>query len=197
MFFPIKHLEKLTCKQNLNLFALQNVGQAESVLKESANKLKIWQSQGYAAEMSYMKRDVSLYASLNNILPSVKSVLTFIFPYQNKTSLEHLPREGFGRVAKYAWGEDYHDVIKKKLLAFVKELEQMLAKDFQFEYRVFADAVPILERALAAKSELGFIGKNSMLIRPSFGSYFFIAEVLCNIEFDEELYNFSPARIKA
>jgi epoxyqueuosine reductase len=95
-----------------------------------------------------------------------------------------------GRVARYAWGRDYHKVLRKRLEAFVKVVEAHLGG--AFEHRVFSDSVPLLERALARKSGMGFIGKNTMLIAPRLGSFLFLAEVLWGV--DVEMPPESPPR---
>lgn len=143
--------------------------------------LETWQREGFAGQMHYMQRPPLLFTDLENLLPSVKSVL-FVAAYYSQ---EPAPRRlhGYGRVARYAWGLDYHTVLKEKLNALVEVIERHLNK--KISYRIFSDAVPLLERALACDAGLGFIGKNTLLIQRGLGSYFFISEILWDVECQE------------
>ena len=139
--------------------------------------LRQWQDAGYAADLGYMKRDASLLASPERLFEGSGSIVCFAIRYS------HFPPEdlhpGFGRIARYAVGRDYHRVLKKKLKRFVARVSE--GEGVEINYRVFSDAVPLLERALARRSGLGFQGKNSMLIKPRLGSYFFLAELFWDL----------------
>jgi epoxyqueuosine reductase len=141
-------------------------------------KLKDWQSRGYAAGMSFMLRPPDLLCDPRRLFENTKSVLVFALYYDRSKAPQF--KKGFGRVARYAWGKDYHIVIKKRLKLLLERLKEVYSEEIEF--RVFSDAVPMLERAIAKNAGLGFVGKNSMLIKPKSGSYFFIAEILSNIE---------------
>ena len=149
-----------------------------SILEQDREKALAWQNSGYAAEMTYMQRSADLLSNPLMLMPEAKSIIAFCMYYE-RTQTPVLSR-GYGRVARYAWGKDYHKVIKKKLKKLVMNLNNR--SGVSFNYRIFSDAVPLLERGLAVKAGLGFIGKNSMLIRPKSGSFFFIAEILCDLE---------------
>jgi epoxyqueuosine reductase len=86
-------------------------------------------------------------------------------------------------VARYAWGRDYHRVLKKRLQRLLKRCAERFDEE-TLRWRIFTDAVPLLERALARSAGLGFVGKNTMLIRPGVGSYTFIGELLWNVEIE-------------
>lgn len=90
---------------------------------------------------------------------------------------------GFGRVARYAWGLDYHGTLKRRLQRVVRRLQRHLGR--RFDYRTFTDAVPLLERAYAVRAGLGFIGRNTLLIRPGVGSYLLLAELVSEVEVAE------------
>ena len=181
----LESIREHSVKLDLNLIGAVDCGSARTALSESGKYLSKWQSSGFAADMDYMKRDVELFTNPDNFLKNCKSILCFAVPYQSK-HLAVPSKKGFGRVARYAWGLDYHKVIKTKLGSLVEALKAKLTASQQLEVRIFTDAVPLLERVLAAESKLGFIGNNSLLIRPGMGSYFFIAEVLLNVELDPE-----------
>lgn len=160
-------------------YGLKAVGVASvERLEEELLRLARWQQQGCAAEMQYMQRPAELLASPRAILPSARSVISFTVSY---ASSPHPPlSRGFGRVARYAWGQDYHQVLPRALAAFAEGVKARIGP--ACEVRICTDSVPLLERALAAKAQLGFVGKSTMLIRPREGSFFFVAEVLTNVE---------------
>ncbi len=145
------------------------------------NSLKRWQSEGLNADMEYMKYKAEKYLDIKNLLPEAKSVLVFSIKYSSKKVGER--PLGTGRVARYAWGKDYHKVLKKRLKSFMDLYKNKHNKEPKF--RIFSDAVPLLERTLAKKAGLGFIGKNTMLIKPGVGSFFFLAEII----WDQEIEN--------
>jgi epoxyqueuosine reductase len=147
--------------------------------------LQSWQDQGHAAELRYMEREADLLASPLRLLPSARSIVVFGVPYDAVQVGALGPDEG--RVARYAWGRDYHRVLRKRLEAFVRGVEAYVGGSI--EHRLFADSVPLLERALARKSGMGFIGKNTMLIAPRIGSFLFLAEVLWGVDVEMPLRN--------
>ncbi len=166
-------LENLSAAHGLSVLGITDA----SCLEEDVQFLVKWQSTGLSGEMSYMNRPANLLTQPKLLLPEARSVITFAVRYE---SADPGPRpNGHGRVARYAWGRDYHTVLKERITALAESLKQNFNG---FTYRVFSDAVPLLERAIARKAGLGFIGKNTMLIRPGVGSFFFLAELLSNLE---------------
>ncbi len=157
--------------------AVVAVGDSSS-LEADKGLLEAWQAEGYAGELLYMERDAGLLASPRRLLPSARSVVVFGVPYDATPSRPLTVDEG--RVARYAWGRDYHRVLRKRLESFVSVVQGHLASDI--EYRLFSDSVPLLERALARRSGLGFIGKNTMLIVPKLGSFLFLGEILWAVD---------------
>lgn len=147
-------------------------------LEDEREHLESWQKSGFSGEMSYMARSAELLTNPLGLMPEGRTVLSFALGYDQRP--RGTLRAGFGRVARYAWGRDYHRVLKKKLGIFVERLTREIGAAFSF--RIFSDAVPLLERALAERAGIGFVGKNTMLIRPRTGSLFFIAEILADIQ---------------
>lgn len=145
--------------------------------------LSSWQAKGFAGQMSYMNRPVELFGNLAQFLPAVRSIISFAVPYLKGAILTVPP--GFGKVARYAWGRDYHEVIRERLQRCAERFEAICPG---LRWRVFTDAVPLLERAIGSAARLGFVGKNSLLIRPGLGSYFFLGELLLS----EEVEPFQP-----
>lgn len=138
-------------------------------------RLRHWQESGFAGEMNYLLRDPEERGDPTRFIPGVTTILIFAIPYRALPK-KPLPT-GYGRVARYALGKDYHRAIKKRL----QKLKSHISGTDGAIWRPVSDSFPILERAYAQKSGLGFIGKNTMLIRNTTGSFFFLGEVLTDI----------------
>ncbi len=139
-----------------------------------------WVGMGYAGEMSYLPRRADERKDLRSLLPDVKSVLVVIMNYyhpRRRESLDVPPDRGV--ISRYAWGDDYHDLMKKRLLRLLHWLESELGQEISG--RAYVDTGPILERELAARAGLGFIGKNTCLINHRFGSWVFLGELLLSV----------------
>jgi len=162
-------------------FDLVGVARAEP-LGEGGERLREWQEAGMAADMGYMLRPVELLSDPRKLQQSAKSVVSLGVSYYPGEHPENA--EGGGRVARYAWGRDYHEVIKEKLFRLRKELEEELG--VRIKARGFTDAVPLLERSAAQHAGLGFFGRNSCLINGGMGSYFFIADLIVDLELEPD-----------
>jgi epoxyqueuosine reductase len=149
-------------------------------LEVGGERLREWQEAGMAADMGYMRRPVELLSDPRKLQKSAKSVVSLGVSYYPG---EH-PENTGGRVARYAWGRDYHEVIKERLLRLRKELEEELG--VRIKARGFTDAVPLLERSAAQHAGLGFFGRNSCLINGRVGSYFFIADLIVDLELEPD-----------
>lgn len=170
----IKKLRELALEAGLSVVALTDL----TPLSESVKPLRSWQKSGYAGAMQYMNRNAELLTEAQKLLPEGKSALCVATFYTQQAA--PLRPQGYGRVARYAWGRDYHEVLKQRLEQFLQVVEAQLGRGIR--HRIFSDAVPLLERALAARAGLGFIGKNSMLIIPGRGSFSLLAEILWDVE---------------
>jgi len=135
-----------------------------------------WLDRGYQGSMSWMNRNFPLRADPLSIHPGAKSAIVLGLPYKNPAP-EFLaaPERPLSR---YAWGTDYHHWIKKRLVQGLKELGETFEG---FDGRGFVDSAPVPEKILGHLAGLGFIGKNSLLIHPQWGSYFFISSVISNL----------------
>jgi epoxyqueuosine reductase len=176
-YISIETVSCLAAELGLSVVGACNLDQ----LANEKQHLKVWQNSGFAGEMKYMQRPAELLTATQHILPETRSVLSFTIQYSSEPHPELPPN--FGRVARYAWGLDYHQQIPLLLNQLIKRVEEYLG--YPFKYRVFTDALPFLERAGARSAGLGFIGKNTMLIRPGTGSFFFIAEIFWDIEVED------------
>ena len=166
--------------QNNNI-TMVGVIPKEALLKIRTNikYLKEWQLLDFAADMQYMKKNADQFLE---VADWVKSVVILGFNYPALSTPAIVPK-GFGRVARYALGRDYHKVIPSISKKIVEELEKTTDKKIQ--YRATTDALPFLERAVANLSGLGEIGKNSMLIQKAVGSFFLIGEIFLDIEIED------------
>src|SRR5215204_2083205 len=162
-------------------FDLVGVARAEP-LEEGGERLRVWQEAGMAADMGYMHRPVELLSDPKKLQKSAKSVVSLGVSYYPGEHPENT--EGGGRIARYAWGRDYHEVIKGRLFRLREELEEELG--VRIKARGFADAVPLLERSAAQHAGLGFFGRNSCLINDRVGSYFFIADLVVDLELEPD-----------
>ena len=150
---------------------------------EESKALEEWQKHGLAGQMDYLLRSPQGLCSPAKLCPAAESIVSVALFY------ESLPRPdcpaGFGKVARYAWGLDYHQVMAAKLKALVAACERFL--ETKLTAKVFCDAVPLLEKALGRHAGLGFIGKNSLLIRPGEGSFFVLGDILWDVEIEQDL----------
>jgi epoxyqueuosine reductase len=158
-------------------FDLVGVTRAEP-LTQGGERLREWQESGMAADMRYMQRPVELLSDPKKLQKSAKSVVSLGVSYYPGDHPENT--EGGGRVARYAWGRDYHEVIRERLFRLRGELEEKLG--VKIKARGFTDAVPLLERSAAQHAGLGFFGRNSCLISGELGSYFFIADLIVDLD---------------
>lgn len=143
-----------------------------------------WIEAGYHGSMGYMARPdrVARRRDLNVILPGARSLILVGLDYRNLLPENVLGDPSRGRISCYAWGADYHDVMTPRLRALADWLRAEMRHDVA--YRVYVDTGAILERSHAQQAGMGFIGKNTMLIHPRRGSYFFLGEIITTLEFD-------------
>lgn len=145
-------------------------------LAEEAPRLEAWLTQNYHGEMGYMARNFDKRLDPRKLVPGAKSVVSLLYNYFPSTSQQD---KAAPKIARYAYGKDYHRVVKDKLFEFMHEIQHQIGA---VEGRVFVDSAPVLEKAWAAKSGLGWVGKNTNLIRKQNGSYFFIAELIVDLD---------------
>ena len=161
-------------------FISVGVSKAEE-LTEEAPRLEKWLKERMHGEMRYMEGHFEKRLDPRKLVPGTKSVVSLLFNYHNP---EVNSREGEFKISQYAVGTDYHFVLKRKL----KELLKMMKAEWgDVDGRVFVDSAPVLERVWAAKSGLGWIGKNSLLLSKKKGSYFFTAEMMLDVEFEYDM----------
>ncbi len=156
------------------------VGFAEySDLHEEVEHLNEWLKNKFNAGMSYMERNLEKRKDVRLILPDVKSIISLGMNYY--TLHQHSNAEDFGKVSRYAWGKDYHLIIWEKLDQLIKKLKEI---DPTFEAKTYVDTGPVMDKAWAVRSGIGWLGKHSNVINRNGGSWFFIATVITNYEFN-------------
>jgi epoxyqueuosine reductase len=145
-------------------------------LEEEAPRLETWLNQNMHGEMGYMEGHFDKRLDPTLLVPGAKSVVSLIYNYFTET--KQIDPEA-PKLSTYAFGEDYHFVIKRKMRALLDDLQSEIG---EVGGRVFVDSAPVLDKAWAAKSGVGWIGKHSNLIRKQEGSYFFISELILDLE---------------
>lgn len=146
-------------------------------LEDEAQKMENWLDNNFHAEMKYLERNSEKRYDPRKLVDGAKSVITFLYNYYTETSISE---QSYG-ISKYAYGQDYHHIIKDKLFGILSKIEEKTGK---VSARVFVDSAPVLERSWAVRSGLGFIGKNTMLINKKAGSYIFIGSIIIDVELD-------------
>ncbi len=144
--------------------------------------LERWVGKGHAAGMDYMKRDTPRRADPRRTLASARSVISLAVNYHHPE--DDKPGQPVGRVAQYAYGEDYHELIQKKLRALADFVIKAGGPDT--EARSYVDTGPVLEKAYAREAGLGFFGKNTNVITREFGSWVFLASLLTNLDLEPD-----------
>lgn len=177
-------MDKQTLTDHLKREAIrlgfQRVGVCQAVTPTGIDRFHEWLEAGYAGEMSYLPARSHAYDHPRHVLDGARSLVVMAMNYR---TVEPLPNEsGQGIVSRYAWGSaDYHDLIHNRL----KQLRQcVLDCDPTAEVRGVVDTAPLLEREFAQLAGLGWIGKNTLLLNPKIGSWFFLAVLLTDLELE-------------
>jgi epoxyqueuosine reductase len=144
-------------------------------LDEDARRLEQWLKKDYHGEMQYMENHFDLRVDPTKLVPGARSVITLLFNYFPSVQ-QH---DDVPKIAKYAYGKDYHLVIREKLQEFLFRIREEIGN---IEGRGFVDSAPVLERSWAQRSGLGWLGKNGNLINKKTGSFFFIATLITDLE---------------
>ncbi|NOS55908.1 MAG: tRNA epoxyqueuosine(34) reductase QueG [Cyclobacteriaceae bacterium] len=160
-------------------FSFCGISKAE-FLEEEAPRLEEWLKRGYQGKMSYLENHFDKRLDPRLLVSGAKSVISLMYNYYPNKDLAADKVDSY-KIAKYAYGEDYHFVIKEKLKTFLALIQQEVG---EVQGRAFVDSAPVHERAWAKKSGLGWIGKNSLLLNREMGSFFFLAELIIDLELE-------------
>lgn len=145
-------------------------------LEEEAPRLEKWLNEKHNASMHYMEQNFDKRLDPRILVPGAKSVVSLLLNYFPEKEITPAPY----KISKYAYGSDYHLVIKKKLSILMNYIKEVVG---HVEGRMFVDSAPVLDKAWAKKSGAGWIGKNTNLITKKYGSYFFVAELIVDCAF--------------
>jgi len=146
--------------------------------------LQAWLASGRAGSMAYLHRYFEQRTNPDKLLPGARSLIVVALNYHQRPPEPVRDGHARGRVAMYAWGDDYHKVLKKKLFALADRMRSAWGQDV--ETRACVDTAPLLEREAAAVAGVGWIGKNTMVLHPELGSYFFLGELLTTLAIEPD-----------
>jgi epoxyqueuosine reductase len=165
-------------------FDLVGFAKAE-ILNDEADHLEDWLKRNFLAGMSYMERNIDKRKDIRNIFPEAKSVislgLNYYTPFLHSEKKELKNENLAGKISRYAWGKDYHLVIWDKLKILEKELNEI---DPEFKSLSYVDTGPVMDKAWAVRSGIGWMGKHTNVINQNIGSWFFIANIISNYDFN-------------
>ena len=156
------------------------VGFSEAInLEIESEHLSVWLEKGYHADMLYMEKYKDKRKNVKYLLPDAKSVISLGLNYF--TPSQYSEQKSSGKISRYAWGTDYHIIIWEKLFLLIQQLKEI---DPSFEAVSYVDTGPVMDKAWAVRSGLGWQGKHSNIINKEFGSWFFIANIISNNIFE-------------
>ncbi|MEL6653669.1 MAG: tRNA epoxyqueuosine(34) reductase QueG [Bacteroidota bacterium] len=158
-------------------FDMVGISKAEP-LEQEARELEQWLKEGLHGSMQYMENYFDKRTDPTKLVEGAKSVISVIHNYFPQS--DQAFSEGTPKISRYAWGEDYHKVLKRKLYTLFRWIHEQVGTEVAG--RVFVDSAPVMDKAWARKSGLGWIGKHTNLISPRRGSYFFIGEIILDLE---------------
>ena len=172
----MKEKQTILAKQLAAELGFEFCGIAKATqLDDDARRLESWLSKGMHGSMHYMERYFDLRIDPGKLVPGAKSVITLLLNYfpNEKQQDDSL------KISKYAYGKDYHEVIRHKLNKYIENLKTRIG---DFHGRGFVDSAPVLERTWAQRSGLGWVGKNGNLINKEMGSFFFISTLITDLD---------------
>lgn len=148
-------------------------------LSEDGERLQKWLENDFHARMQWMEKEPEKRADPRLLFPGAKSIVVVALNYF--TPHEHEESEASGKISRYAWGDDYHDVLKEKLREL---LDWIKAEIPEADGKICVDTAPIMDKAWAVRAGLGWLGKHSNLITKEYGSWVFLGEILLNLELE-------------
>ena len=183
MFVLKKNIKIKNIEEQAYALGFDGFGIASSELGETGHKFSQWLEMGYAGEMAYMARGEEKRRDPNLVLENIKSIICLRTNYLTKDKgMEFLSFPEKGDVSLYALNKDYHDIITPRL----KELEKIIQKEFEgCKTKIYVDTGPILEKPLAERAGLGWIGKHTNLLSEDIGSWYFLSEILVDVTLPE------------
>lgn len=147
--------------------------------------LREWLARGYAGEMHYLHRTANRRADVRAVMPNAESVICLGVVYNTDRPYSNQQNDSArAAIARYAWGDDYHLVIEKRLGRLIARLREISAEEF--DARAYVDTGPVQERVYAQYAGLGWIGKNTCVINEELGSWIFLSEIICSLQLEPD-----------
>lgn len=175
----IRHYVTRQIKQKALELGFLHVGIAKAEkLTEEARHLEEWLKKGYQGDMSYMNNHFDKRIDPALLVPGAKSVISLAYNYYTTLKQSDIDAP---KISMYAYGRDYHKVVKKKLLSLFRFIQEISGG---VDGRVFVDSAPVMERDWAKKAGIAWTGKNTLSIHPRMGSYFFLGEIILDLELE-------------
>ena len=175
-----KQKQTILIKQLASEFGFNFCGIAQATkLDDDARRLELWLNKGMHGNMQYMERYFDLRIDPRQLVPGAKSVITLLLNYFPNDKQD----PGTPKISKYAFGKDYHEVIREKLNKLIESIKINVG---EIQGRGFVDSAPVLERTWAQRSGLGWVGKNGNLINKQMGSFFFIATLITDLDLEPD-----------
>ena len=165
----------------------QAIGITDVDLSEHEPHVRAWLEAGFAGDMGYLERNVEKRLHPEQLEPFTCRVITARMDYlaEDTQPLEVLANSSMAYVSRYALGRDYHKVLRRRLAKLAAQINDVLP---QHQFRAFTDSAPVLEKALAAKSGMGWMGKHTLLLNQEAGSWFFLGEIYTNAPFEVDTH---------
>lgn len=155
------------------------VGIVPAVSPQGVGHLRRWLEQGFAGEMTYMQRHAAAREHPRHVLEGARSIIVVAMNYATRQPTDCAPLHG--RVSRYAWGDDYHEILRRRLRQLQNFVHDLIPN---CRSRIAVDTAPLLERDFAVLAGIGWIGKNTMLINKRLGSWLFLGAVLLDVELE-------------
>jgi epoxyqueuosine reductase len=180
-----QHIQSLITNKSKEL-GFFKIGFAEyEVLEDESQQLEKWLDSGYDADMEWIKRGFEKRRDIQRILPDAESVISLAYNYF--TPFHHNNEKP--KISRYAWGKDYHKILKPKLKELSKFIEEICHYEEQNDEvisitKAYVDDGPVMDKVWAQKSGIGWMGKHTNIINPEYGSWFFICNIITNIRFN-------------
>jgi epoxyqueuosine reductase len=179
IFMPAAQAHSTLIRSEAQRLGFAQVGFAKAEFMDAeARRLEQWLEQGMHGQMHYMANHFDKRVDPTQLVPGAKSVISLVYNYYNPEEQEDPEAP---RISQYAYGKDYHFVLKDKLKALLHFIEHEIGA---VSGRCFVDSAPVLERDWAKRAGMGWIGRNTLLINPKAGSYFFLAEIILDLELE-------------
>ena len=176
-----KKLKEFICEEARNL-GFDKVGFATAAHVTQAEYLKRWLNQGYHASMQWMNNHLEKRIDPRMLFPGARSVIVVALNYHQPQARTVI--ENSGKISQYAWGEDYHEVLKDKLYML---LNKLCLHDTQIEGKVCVDTAPMMDKYWAVQAGIGWQGKHSNVISRELGSWFFIGSLIVNVDIEPDM----------